>query len=76
MANLVGDEKGHEVKELGNIFLYVCLLTLVPLEQGMPAPCEGQLCVGAEGSTMLVVAASSAIVVSVFIYSGNQRDDE
>lgn len=71
MANLVGDEKGCEVKELGNIILYVSLLTLVSLEQGMPA-----LCVGAEGSTMLEVAASSAIVVSVVIYPGNQKDDE
>lgn len=50
VANLVGDEKPCEIRELGIFFfLYVCLVTLVSLEQGMPA-----LCVGAERSTMLV----------------------
>lgn len=34
------------------------------------------LCIGAERSTMLVVASPSPIVVGVFIYPGNQRDDE
>lgn len=34
------------------------------------------LCVGAERSTMLVVTASSPIVAGVFIYPGNQTDDE
>lgn len=66
----MGDEKHFEIRELGNIF-FTCLSLNISLEQVRLA-----LCVGAAGSTMLVVAASSPIVVSVFIYPGNQRDDE
>lgn len=58
MHNLAGDEKGGEVKELANFFfLYICILTLCSLEEGMQALLVGQSSVGGKGSTMLVVTA-------------------
>lgn len=72
MANLVGDEKPCEIRELGIFFFFVCLPRNVSFFRARNA---SPVCRGREKHNA-GVAASSPIVAGVFIYPGNQRDNE